>query len=237
MFGEEEDVEEEEGGEGEGGVDEGERLVRLKAVKPNKAAGGGKRAKIKGLHLHVSASKEVTVSLLMHNNLLSFFATSLSPSVEPSFRRVFGAAGHRSDARAVAFSKDGFHLLTAAAESLKVWTLLRREGSTPYSSPTFQLHPISTLSCDYALSVAFLPGDRHAVVGAKNGIIQLFDVAAAAPLQTFDAHNPGECWSVCVSPDSWALASGGADKTLKFWDFDLVSPQQQDATASAEAAT
>ena len=47
-FGEEEDVEEEEGGEGEGGVDEGERLVRLKAVKPNKAAGGGKRAKIKG---------------------------------------------------------------------------------------------------------------------------------------------------------------------------------------------
>ena len=43
-FGEEEDVEE----EGEGGVEEGERLVRLKAVKPNKAAGGGKRAKIKG---------------------------------------------------------------------------------------------------------------------------------------------------------------------------------------------
>ena len=72
-----------------------------------------------GFHLHVSASKEVTVSLLMHNNLLSFFTTSLSPSVEPSFRRVFGAAGHRSDARAVTFSKDGFHLLTAAAESLK----------------------------------------------------------------------------------------------------------------------
>ena len=44
--------------------------------------------------------------------------------------------------------------------------------------------------------------------------------------QTFDAHNPGECWSVCVSPDSRALASGGGDKTLKFWDFDLVSPQQ-----------
>ena len=43
-FGEEEDEEEE-----EGGVEEGERLVRLKAVKPNKAAGGGKRAKIKGI--------------------------------------------------------------------------------------------------------------------------------------------------------------------------------------------
>ena len=40
---EEEEVEAE-----EGGVEESDRLVRLKAVKPNKAAGGGKRAKIKG---------------------------------------------------------------------------------------------------------------------------------------------------------------------------------------------
>ena len=47
--GDDDEEEEGEGGEeSEGGVQEGERLVRLKAVKPNKAAGGGKRAKIKG---------------------------------------------------------------------------------------------------------------------------------------------------------------------------------------------
>lgn len=221
-IGELEEEEEEEAEEG--GVEESDRLVRLKAVKPNKAAGGGKRAKIKGFHLHVTPSKDVHVSLLMHNNLLSFFSTCLSPSTEPAFRRVFGSAGHRSDSRAIAFSKDGFHLLTAAAESLKVWTLLRRDAVYPQTSPTFQLHPISTIPCEYALSVAFLPGDRHAVVGAKSGVIQLFDVAAASLLQTFEAHGPGECWSVCVSPDSRALASGGGDKTLKFWDFQLVSP-------------
>ena len=44
----EEEEGEDEGEENEGGVEEGERLVRLKAVKPNKAAGGGKRSKIKG---------------------------------------------------------------------------------------------------------------------------------------------------------------------------------------------
>ena len=64
-----------------------------------------------------------------------------------------------------------------------VWTLLRREAEYPNTSPCFQLHPISTIPCEYALSVAFLPGDRHAVVAAKSGLIQLFDVAAASILQ------------------------------------------------------
>lgn len=58
-------------------------------------------------------------------------------------------------------------------------------------------------------------------MGTKTGEIQLFDIGAAVCLQTVKAHD-GEVWSICLRPDKRKFASGGADKEVKFWDFDLV---------------
>ena len=38
------------------------------------------------------------------------------------------------------------------------------------------------------LSAMFAPGNRHAVVGTKDGAIQILDIAASAVLETLEAH-------------------------------------------------
>ena len=36
-------------------------------------------------------------------------------------------------------------------------------------------------------------------------------------------------WSLILSPDSKSIMSGSGDKTVKFWDFELMTSEQQDA--------
>ena len=38
------------------------------------------------------------------------------------------------------------------------------------------------------LSAMFAPGNRHAIVGTKDGAIQILDIAASAVLETLEAH-------------------------------------------------
>ncbi|KAJ2753177.1 beta transducin, partial [Coemansia nantahalensis] len=86
--------------------------------------------------------------------------------------------------------------------------------------------------CGTALCAAFLPGDQFVVVGTKEGTLELFDIPGAALVETFDAHPGGACWAVDVSPDKKGLVTGGADKCVKFWTFELV----RDAPGASDAA-
>lgn len=76
------------------------------------------------------------------------------------------------------------------------------------------------MECGYAICSTFLPGDRHVVVGTKEGKLLLFDVAASALIATIDAHE-GPVWGIHVRPDGQALVSGSADKDVKFWEFEM----------------
>ena len=38
------------------------------------------------------------------------------------------------------------------------------------------------------LCAMFAPGNRHAIVGTKDGAIQILDIAASAVLETLNAH-------------------------------------------------
>lgn len=119
--------------------------------------------------------------------------------------------GHRADVRAISLSSDDKMLATAANGSLKIWNVKTQAC-------------IRTFECGYALSCAFLPGDKVVVVGTKSGELQLFDVASAALLDSVDAHE-GAIWSLDVHPDGRSAVSGSADKTAKFWDFRIVQEE------------
>ncbi|KAF4626475.1 hypothetical protein G7Y89_g11684 [Cudoniella acicularis] len=119
--------------------------------------------------------------------------------------------GHRADIRALSLSSDDRMLASASNGGLKIWNIRTRAC-------------IRTFECGYALCCAFLPGDKIVVVGTKSGDLELFDVASATILDTAKAHE-GAIWTLQVHPDGRSLASGSADKTSKFWNFEIIQEE------------
>ncbi|KAM4795352.1 WD repeat-containing protein 3 isoform 1-T2 [Rhinophrynus dorsalis] len=172
-------------------------------------------SKIKSFDLLVFPRGELKAILLLQNNSLECYSLPAEPSpagpVECTKSSRLTLGGHRSDVRTLAFSSDNIAMLSASAESVKIWN-----RST--------LQCIRTMPCEYALCSLFVPGDRHVIVGTKSGKLQLFDLSSGTLLDTVDAHD-GAVWSVTLSPDQRGFATGGADKSVKFWDFELVNEE------------
>ncbi|XP_029650017.1 WD repeat-containing protein 3 isoform X1 [Octopus sinensis] len=146
---------------------------------------------------------------LSSNNTLSWYNIDINSSEQgiPE-REVLETQGHHTEIRALSFSSDNTAILSASADSVKVWD-------------RSYLQCIATMDCEYALCCLFLPGDRLCVVGTKSGTLQLFEIATASLLNTFDAHS-GPVWSISLSPDKNGICSGGADKNIKFWTFEWL---------------
>ncbi|XP_063150707.1 WD repeat-containing protein 3 [Candoia aspera] len=178
-----------------------QRLINIKAS-----------AKVKSFDLILSPNGELKATLMLQNNVIECYSlksSGQSPQVVQSSKINIG--GHRTDVRTVQFSSDNIAILSAAAESIKIWN-----RST--------LQCIRTMECDYALCSLFVPGDRQVMVGTKIGKLQLFDLASGCLLETVDAHD-GALWSISLSSDQRGFVTGGADKSVKFWEFQLVKDE------------
>lgn len=119
--------------------------------------------------------------------------------------------GHRTDVRSLALSSDDRMLSSASNGTLKIWNT-RTESC------------LRTLDCGYALCSAFLPGDKIVVVGNKNGELEVFDIASSTLLDTIQAHD-GPVWALQVHPDGKSMVTGSADKSAKFWSFQVVQEE------------
>lgn len=167
-------------------------------------------SKIKSFDLIHSPQGELKAVFLLQNNLVELYSLNASlPTPQPVRTSRITIGGHRSDVRTLSFSSDNIAMLSAAADSIKIWN-----RST--------LQCIRTMPCEYALCSFFVPGDRQVAIGTKTGNLQLFDLASGNLLETVAAHD-GALWSMSLSPDQRGFVTGGADKTVKFWDFELVT--------------
>ncbi|ATY60469.1 WD domain-containing [Cordyceps militaris] len=167
-----------------------------------------------------SGQKDLHLLVGTTNNQLEYFSVPSKEKSEkkskqdiPDYTRALSIdlPGHRADIRALSLSSDDKMLASAANGSLKIWNVKTQAC-------------IRTFECGYALSCAFLPGDKVVVVGTKSGELQLFDVASAALIDSVDAHE-GAIWSLNVHPDGRSVVSGSADKSAKFWDFRIVQEE------------
>ncbi|OWK05056.1 WDR3 [Cervus elaphus hippelaphus] len=169
-------------------------------------------AKIKSFDLIHTPQGELKAVFLLQNNLVELYSLNASmPGPQPVRTNRITIGGHRSDVRTLSFSSDNIAILSAAADSIKIWN-----RST--------LQCIRTMTCEYALCSFFVPGDRQVVIGTKTGKLQLYDLASGNLLETIEAHN-GALWSLSLSPDQRGFVTGGADKSVKFWDFELVKDE------------
>ncbi|XP_067301087.1 WD repeat-containing protein 3 [Pseudorasbora parva] len=169
-------------------------------------------SKIRSVDCLRAPNGEMKIVLLLQNNTLETYTlktTEKNPTATKTSQLTL--SGHRTDVRTLAFSSDNIAILSASGETIKVW-----------NRSTLQV--IRTMGCEYALCSIFVPGDRQIILGTKSGNIQIFDLASGSLLETTDAHD-GALWSMCLSPDQRGIVTGGADKTVKFWDFELIKDQ------------
>uniref|UniRef100_A0A8C5A0D7 WD repeat domain 3 n=1 Tax=Gadus morhua TaxID=8049 RepID=A0A8C5A0D7_GADMO len=166
---------------------------------------------------------ELKVALLLQNNTVETYSLKLSdhqatpratPTPVANKTSRLTLAGHRTDARTLAFSSDNMAVLSASGDTVKVW-----------NRSTLQV--VRTMECDYALCSLFVPGDRQIILGTKSGKLQLFDLASGGLMENVAAHE-GALWSLALSPDQRGIVTGGADKTVRFWDFELVKGEESE---------
>uniref|UniRef100_A0A673BFY3 Small-subunit processome Utp12 domain-containing protein n=1 Tax=Sphaeramia orbicularis TaxID=375764 RepID=A0A673BFY3_9TELE len=158
------------------------------------------------------AGGELKVALLLQNNTIETYSLRTlnnTPTANKTARLTLG--GHRTDVRTLAFSSDNLAVLSASGDTVKVW-----------NRSTLQV--IRTMACEYALCSLFVPGDRQIILGTKSGKLQIFELASGSLLETVDAHD-GAVWSLCLAPDQRGIVTGSADKTVKFWEFELIKDQ------------
>ncbi|KAL4429403.1 hypothetical protein ABPG77_005177 [Micractinium sp. CCAP 211/92] len=118
-------------------------------------------------------------------------------------------AGHRSDIRALALASDDSLCLSASNSSVKVWN--PRSGAC-----------LRTMDSGYGLCALFAPGNRHAIVGTKEGTIDIFDVGTSSRVAVVEAHS-GPVWSLAALPDASGFVSGSADHNIKFWEWGVAA--------------
>jgi U3 small nucleolar RNA-associated protein 12 len=167
--------------------------------------------------MQVKGTKKLRLLVGTNNNLIDVYEIpqrSKTKSDEaPDYNRTLSVElmGHRNDIRALALSSDDRMLASASSGGLKIWNVSTQSC-------------LRTLECGYALCCAFLPGDKIVVVGTKDGDIELYDIAASTLLDKISAHE-GAVWTMQVHPDGKSLATGSADKCIKFWNFDIVQEE------------
>ncbi len=170
--------------------------------------------------VHSKARKEMQLLVATANNVLEVYTIPLKAKAErtksedpPDYNRIHSVdlPGHRTDIRALSLSSDDRMIASASSGDLKIWNTRTRNC-------------IRTLECGYALSCSFLPGDKIVVVGTKTGQLELFDIASSAKIESVEAHG-GPVWTLEVHPEGKSVVTGSADKTAKFWKFEIIQEE------------
>ena len=189
-----------------------EQFKRVKAIKAS-----GKIKSLSVINSRGSLKKDTAkVLMVLANNQIEVVKIDSSTlGSEAEIAITIENLGHKSHVRTLAFSSDNTAILTASSEGLKVW-----------NRDSFAC--VRSIPCGNALACLFAPGDRHVLVGTKSGVIQIFDIGSGEMTEEIQAHN-GEIWSLNLTPDHRSVVSGSGDKTVKFWDFEMIESDKHEA--------
>lgn len=165
--------------------------------------------KIKSMDLLVGGDHEMRVVVTLANNTLQMYTMRTDNFKEdPKLSKSIVQQGHHSEVRALCFSSDNYTIASGSGDSLKLWNRT-------------SMNCIKTIATGYILTVCFVPGDRHILLGLKNGHLLIADTVTGSIIEDIPAHTD-ELWSICLQPDSRGCATGGGDTTVKLWSFELI---------------
>ncbi|KAI9486509.1 MAG: WD40-repeat-containing domain protein [Benjaminiella poitrasii] len=167
---------------------------------------------------------EIQLVASLSNNTIEAYTVPITMDkkeevAEPSRLYSIDVPGHRSDIRTLTLSSDDELLASASSNLLKIWNMKTRSC-------------IRTIECGFALCSAFLPGNKHILIGTKTGELELYDIGSSSLVESVKAHD-GAVYSLQVRPDKRGFVTGSADKDVKFWDFDM----KQDKNSTVKRLT
>ena len=202
-------------------------LTEVKVASLSLSAAGSKKRSA----ATVGASHRLLLSLA--DNSLAFYNVNLAAAIAPSSskpaatdRAVLASAsstallyslvcsielaGHRSPIRTLGLSSDHSLLLSGSSSQLKLHSLHSQQC-------------VRTLQVgSAALCCLFVPGNKHVVVGCKDGSIAWYELGSARCLGNVSAHEGHSVYSLHLRPDGRGFTSGGGDKCVRQWEFELL---------------
>lgn len=195
-----------------------EEIITLKDAVRRLPVVAKTEGKVKGVNLVLGRGSELRVGITTNNNTVELYSLNVeNTSGQVTNLRSIRSHGHHSEVRCVAFSSDNLAVVSGSGDQIKMW-----------NRPS--LTCLRTVKTGYVLSVTFIPGDRHVLVGCKDGRLLIIDISAGDILEEIPAHT-SELWSICPLPDQTGVATGGGDCTVKFWELELVPDTMSDSKA------
>ncbi|KAK1068645.1 beta transducin [Friedmanniomyces endolithicus] len=166
-------------------------------------------------------SKSLQLMISTTNNQLEMYTLTTQRAQQkaqakdtPEYNRslALDIPGHRTDIRSLALSSDDRMLASASAGQLKIWNLKTQSC-------------LRTLDCGQALCSTFLPGDRIVLLGTKTGDLEMYDISTSSLIESIPAHEGQAIWTLALHPDGRSVVTGSADKSAKFWRFDIIDEE------------
>lgn len=176
--------------------------------------------KVKSIDLLIGLEMELRVVATLANNSIKLFSLNVnSKKDEPNLVKSILQPGHHSEVRSICFSSDGLSIASGCSNSLKLWN---RKS----------MKCVRTIEeTGHILCCIFVPGDRHALLGCKNGKLVIVDMANGEKIEEIPAHTT-ELWAIALQPDLKGCVTGGGDATIKLWSFELISSENSASTLS-----
>lgn len=180
-----------------------DQVRRLASIKTND--------KIKYIDVIMSSEEEIRVSTSLADNSIWMYSLKTAKKEIPVTMRSIIQPGHHSEVRSVCFSSDNLAVASGAGDGVKIWNLS-------------SANCLRTVETGYVLTICFAPGDRHLLVGLKNGHLLIVDIVVGEILEDIPAHEK-ELWAISVLPDLRGCVTGGGDSTVKIWNFELIDQE------------
>eukprot|EP01080_Neovahlkampfia_damariscottae_P003947 gene3947-7157_t len=123
--------------------------------------------------------------------------------------------GHGTPIKSISISSDDVSVASVSNGQCKIWSV--EFGNC-----------LRSFNVGNATTCIFLPGDNHIAIGTKNGEIEIYEISSMNLIETIKAHE-SSISSIILSPDKKGIISGG-DKTVKFWNFELILDEEYSKT-------
>lgn len=162
-----------------------------------------------------------TIAIALSNNSVANYTiqpTLPRPQSPYTLTSSITQSGHRSGVRSVCLSADNTLMMTTDSIQIKIWNVVSGQC-------------IRTLDSGYGLSGLFVPGDRHVIITTRDGCLECWEIGSGALVEKVQAHE-GSVWSIDATPDKKGFITGGSDKELKTWEYELMATKGEDERVS-----